>query len=371
MKSETILRALAAAEPDYLEQAAEDRSARRGSLRASRLISPLAAALAVLLLATAVAAAALLGPKITLKKTGEEAFELLLGGGEAAPDAPGYLAQYYLPTALPESAKLNDMQLDHGTHFDWTVPTASGNGQIAFSQEPLPLYNLNEETSIVSGEGFGELEQGTLELDGAQYWTLTGTTVAGDIGIFYWKDPASHYLMSAFFNELIPQADREAFLRSVKPVEAKEVYALMGIGKEAAWSLGWLPERFEPRSFTLSVDGWDGTVIQSHAEDGHGDDIYLQQNFTGDGLNHLTKAEREIDGVHVEIYTAETEIDGETWLQETWRWVAPDSGIELRLTFLDRTREGAGFTEEEKLAVYRGLTVSTLEELQSAVYHQK
>lgn len=354
------------------EALVRSRSAGRGSFRASRLFSPLAAALAALLLAGAVAAAVLLGPKITLKQTGAESFELLLGGGEAAEDAPGYLSQYYLPTALPESAKLNGVQLSHGAHYDWTVQAAAGGGQIAFSQEPLPLHNMNEETSIVTGEGLGKLEQGTMELDGTQYWTLNGTTAAGSIGIYYWKDPDSHYLMSAVFSETVPQADREAFLRSVKPVEAKQAYAVMGIGKEAAWSLGWFPEGFESQSFTLSVDGrGEAVVIQSHAADGHGEDIYLQQNFRGDGLDHLTKTEREIDGVPVELYTAETEIDGETWLQETWRWTAPGSGIELRLTFLDRRREGAGFTEAEKLAVYRGLTVSTLEELDVAAYHQK
>lgn len=354
------------------EALVRSRSAGRGSFRAPRLFSPLAAALAALLLAGAVTAAVLLGPKITLKQTGVESFELLLGDGEAAVDAPGYLAQYYLPTSLPESAKLNGVQLSRGAYYDWTVRTAAGDGQIAFSQEPLPLHNGNEDTSIVTGEGLGKLEQGTMELDGTQYWTLNGTTAAGSIGIYYWKDPDSHYLMSAVFSETVPQAEREAFLRSVKPVEAKQAYAVMGICKEAAWSLGWLPEGFESQSFTLSVDGWgEAVVIQGHATDGHGEDIFLLQNFWGDLLDQMTKTEREIDGVPVEVYTRETEFDGETWLQETWRWFAPGSGIELQLTFLDRRREGAGFTEAEKLAVYRGLTVSTLEELDVAAYHQK
>lgn len=340
----------------------EQAAAPRRTARSARLFSPLAAVLAALLLLTVAAAALVLGPKLAVTKRGNDSFVLSLEGGQAAKDAPGFLAQYYLPTQLPESSLLTHGEIDCGTHFVWKLSSAAGEGQISFSQRPLAQGSELRAIAETDGLNPDQLNQETRELDGTQYWTLTGKSSLGEFGWYYWKDPTSHYLFSAFFTEAVPQEARASFLRSVRPADQAELCELMGVSGETVWSLGYLPEHYVLERFSLSASG-DGMVVQSKAADSQGHEILLQQNFTGDDLDHLDKSERLLDGSSVSVFTARAEVDGAVWSQETWRWFPGEGKPELRLSFFDTGRGGSPLSDEEKLAVYRGLRQDPAEQL--------
>ncbi len=364
MKSETILRALANARPEYLEQAAEQRENNGRSLRALPRVGLIAAVLAALLLITGVSAAVLRAPRIHTAKRSRDSYDLSVDGSEAAEDAPGYLARYYLPTALPEGSRLFSATLSWSLHLDWTVRTPKGDGQIAFTMDPLRKGTNPSEH--VDGLDLDDLEQGVCEIGGIQYRTMTYATEAGEAAWYYWKDPQNHYLMKAYFTEVIPQDAREAFLSSVAPAGQQEVLALMGLEDQTVWCLGRLPEGVKVDSCAVDNLNVGPMSAQTGASDGRGHNVYLQQNCARLQTDYSAydKTEIRIDGTTITCYTQQADYEDSILRQETWRFLAPDGTTELELTFF--TLDGTEFTEADKLTVFRGLTPTPVRELDLA-----
>ena len=360
MNSETILRALSHAEPAYLEHAAETQTRKTRDLRTARRLSSIAAVIVLAMLVVSVSAAVIYGPKIFAQKKSNDSFDLTILGSEAAEDAPGYLAQYYLPTQLPEGSTLDNGTLAWELHLDWTVETGNGSGQITFFQEPL--YKDIEEYSFLNmgGLDLDDLTQGTCEIGGVSYWTMSYSSVYGDTAWYYWKDAGSHYLFGAFFSEVIPQADREAFLASVTPVDAERVFAALGIQDVSVWYLGALPDGWQVESYALyaALDSLAG--FHTKASDNRGHNTYLE-NCVQDAFVGYTETDMEIDGVPIRCYAAQTDVEGNLLRQETWCFTAPDGKTRLYLTFY--TTDGTQLPEADKLTVFRGIRSVTLQEL--------
>lgn len=370
MKPETILRAVASAKPEYLEQAAEDRTQKQHSLRSSHRFAPLAAVIAIALLITGVAAAVVYGPKIFIREYSNGDFALVLQGGQTAEDAPGYLAQYYLPTELPEESTLNNGGLSWLLHLDWSVHTASSDGQITYIQHPL--YNVAGDYSFAGMPGdLNDREQGSCVIADTEYWTLTHRSDWGDATWYYWLDPAHHYIFEAFFNEGISQTDREAFLRSVTAVDTQEVYAALGLRNQPVWYLGSVPEGLERDGCGLDVSADGSVVIWSGASDNLGHDIRLFQDMPPmlDDLTLYTETELEVDGVAVRCLTRQIDVEYEIWQEETWCFTASDGTTELYLTFF--STDEVGLPEADKLTTFRSIAKTAAQNFDIAEFQRR
>ena len=363
MKSETILRALSAAKSEYLEQAAEPQKVRKRSMRRFSNIGLIAAALAGILLITGAAAAVMIyAPRIILTKQSEESFDLTIKNTARAEDTPGYLAQYYLPTALPEGSVLANGNASWGLYLDWDIPTTGGNGQIAFSQFPLRKDMPEETFRSWSGIDSDALTQGTCEIGGTQYWTLTHASVYGSATTYFWTDPANHYLLDASFSEVIPQSAREAFLRSVAPASQLDVFAMMGIEHQTAWCLGNLPEGWQVNSYELNTN--DASLCAStSASDGIAHDIFLKQGaiLSKEDTISYEQTKLVVDSIPIDCYIALTAVEGNSRREEIWCFSAPGGNTPLQLTFF--SDDGSEFTESEKLQIFRGLQETAMQDL--------
>lgn len=362
MRSETILRALSHAETEYLEQAAAPQALKQRHARRVTKLGLIAAAAAVVLLVGGVTAAVLYAPQIILTKKSEDVIELAIPNNDVAADAPGYLAQCYLPSALPEGSELLCGTLSWGLHADWSVPTPNGDGQIAFSQVALHKDLTENRFRAWMGIDADDLTQDTCEIDGRPYLMLSHSSAYGDAVTYFWKDPASHYLMDATFNEVIPQNDREAFLRSIAPVSQQKVLECFGVTEQTAWRLGELPEGWRLTSYGLDTDE-TGLHTYCTASDGIAHDVYLEQRSypNEEEFAAYEKEEAEIDGIPVTRYIALTEVEGHPWRQEVWCFAAPDGSAFLQLTFF--STDGAEFAQSDRLLVFRGLRQLTAKEL--------
>lgn len=361
MKSETILRAVAHAKPEYLEQAAQPMENKRRSAHSLPRFGLVAAVIAVLLI-TGVAAAVIYGPQIFLTKKSDDSFDLMIKNSEAAEDAPGYLAQYYLPAALPEGSVLTSGTLSWDLHLDWLVPTPNGGGQITFSQTPLRKYLPEDHFVSWGGLNPDDLTQGTCEIGGTAYWTLSYATGHVDATTYFWKDPANHYLMNASFNELVPQEVRESFLTSVSPASQQEIYACLGVAEQSAWRFGAMPAGWSVNSYGLDASEVSFST-HSSASDGIAHDVYLEQRSfqNEDDFTAFEKREREIDGTAVTCYTQQADVEGNHWVQETWCFLAPDGNTALQLTFF--SADGTAYSEEDQLTFFRGLQQAAVQNL--------
>lgn len=367
MKSESILRALAFADNQYLEEASEKQNISQSKKRTSSLFLPIAAALAFLILISGVAAAILNSPQIKADKTSETSFDLIVFGSDAAEDAPGYLAQYYLPTAVPEGSKLTSEIMSWFLLMDWSVPTPDGEGQIIFEQRAL--YNDLDEYSFAGFNGISldEFSQGSCQIGNTSYWTIS----CGDATTFYWKDPENHYLMSAFFNEPISQDMRKAFLMSVAPASQAEVFYVMGVAEQSVW----LPKSL-PDSYTISVFSLykiENASISANATitDHQGHDIILEQgkNLSREDFKDWDNTEQLINGVSVCCYHSQNNIDGEILYEEVWCFMSADNQTELQIRFCTCSTDE--FTEAEKLTVFRSLAPIPAQELDMTSMNQR
>lgn len=358
MNSEAILRSVAFADPEYLEQALKPQKMTQRSKRKARFLVPIAAVFSLMLLAAGVAAAVIYGPHIVAAKTQEDSFDLILFGGDAAEDAPGYLAQYYLPAQLPEGSRLKRGMVSWISEMIWTVPIGDTEGEITFHQvalrkdlEEYPFLNW-------SGIDLDDMKQDNQKIGGVSCWIIRD----GSFETYFWNDPENHYLLYASFNEPIPQKMREDFLNSVAPASQTDVCRMMDVEERTVWYPNDLPDRFEIYPFALYVSNDPSETGFAVASDHQGRSVTLVQgkHLSKEEFDSFKKSERDIDEISVCCYVSTKEMDGGTIKDEVWCFTL-DGKTELQLDFCSCNTDV--FTEADMIEVFRGLAEVPIETL--------
>lgn len=276
MKPEDIMNALGSADSAYLTQAMEEPAVR------TRRVSPLGRmaliAAAVLLLAGSVfAAVTVLAPKKTVPAPAiaetEAApgwYELYFENNPAAENAPDAIADYYLPTAIPAEYSLAWSQLNNPTgkvlsaSAGWEVdplPNGGagspdsvelGDGSVftpykmaEYTVKPLKVLNGADPFAYVQAGGtsafvvedMSKVEKSGVVLNGVEYVVYDVSKEAAsflmmDETWYFWTDDANRYLFSFRFSAPVPQAEREAILTSVAPVDEQTWNKFYHLGEE-------------------------------------------------------------------------------------------------------------------------------------------
>ena len=382
MKNETILRAVGAARADYLDHALE-----RPAEKPRRLVRPVAriaviAAVMVLLVTSAFAAWS--AWSMGSRKLSDNWYEMYFQENPAAADAPETLEQYYLPAALPEGYTRDFSRVTYGDAFstesavswvygdpdaqqsalvdEWTKTwTRDENGaplpltedqlavlekehpipsvkiqEVSFSQKPLLSLPKDNVFDTLGGRDLGEMVRGGTTLNGVAYVTMTHTGEDGDSTWYYWVDDACHYVFSMYFTAGIPQADREAILSSVAPVDREAYLAIMGIGSRSVWLADAELDGYTAKSVALIV-GKNGKVnTMSDWQDGAGHVITcsMGNTYTDEDFANAKRAEFTVNGTPVTSFVSEENADGQIWRDENWYFIAPDGVTHVWINFL-------------------------------------
>ena len=440
MNPETILQALGAASPELLELPSREAPARsvRRPLRKALLL----AAAVVLLVTTVFGAAA--GVRWAVKrwsadaKIGERSldgnwYELYFENNPAAPDAPETLAQLWLPKA-PEGYVREHAAISYGTAFEtenravWTLgdwaaeleaavdawaeahPKALTAEELAVweAEHPAPSLRLDEVSfsqkplkALLGGDVFAvfgtvapeKLTRSGEILGDTEYVVYTYAGEEQDPGApgtwYFWLDEARHYIFCMEFSEGVPQADREAFLRSVKPVDRETWLSRCGVeawqtrqetnarenrGRAAReetllpvdrfYTADFAPEGYEASDVLVIPGAGVPLVHMQEWQDGKGHSISFLQGWTMDeddfdGWDHSV---RSLGGAEADIWVTSYpgESSGETWREEFWRFTAPDGQTVLFLEFF--TCDDSDLPDELKLSLFWSVREANPEE---------
>ncbi len=418
MRPESILLALGKAKQEYLEL--PEQGAARGAGRPVRR-ALLIAAVVVLLVTTAYGAVSGVRYLVkNVKKWSAEApirerkldnnwYELYFEENPAAADAPETIAQYYLPKA-PAGYRREHAVLSYGDAFEtesgvvwvygdpaaaldaamdaWAAEHPSGMTQeelaawekehpaptvrveeVSFSQKPLKALRdgnvfavfgtLQPERLVKSGEIIDETEYVVYT-----YAPGEGEHRSGTETWYFWLDEARHYIFCMSFSEGIPQADRESFLRSVKPVEREAWITRCGLadwhenneavarenrvrtarGEELLPVNRFYLSDFAPAGYAgssaLVVGGESGALTYMQEwQDGKGRSasFYLGWTMDEDDFKDWDHDTRSLGGAEVDVWVRSfyEASDDSVWREEYWRWTAPDGETVLFLYFFN------------------------------------
>ena len=181
------------------------------------------------------------------------------------------------------------------------------------------------------------------------------------------------------FSEGIPQADRESFLRSVKPVEREAWITRCGLadwhenneavarenrvrtarGEELLPVNRFYLSDFAPAGYAgssaLVVGGESGALTYMQDwQDGRGHNISFMQGWTmdADDFEGWEHSVRSLGGAEVDIFVRSypEESSGDTWREEFWRFTAPDGGTVLFLEFF--TCDNSDLPDDMKLSLF-------------------
>lgn len=427
MKPESILKALGRADPALLELP----PAKGGGKRLDKPLRRglLAAAAAALLITTAyagVAGARYLARRwsgdapISERKLADNWYELYFADNPAAEDAPDTLEQFYLPTA-PAGYVREHTTLSYGDAFEtenslswipedaladyarevsrweaahpaamtqaeltaWEAEHPAPVGKIPsvhFSQKPLKALMDGNVFAIFGTLHSGEPKKSGEILGNTEY--VTYTWAEGDEGeetCCFWLDEARHYIFCMSFSGEISRTDREAFLRSVKPVERETWKERSGLRDWQAanrnnqaenrsrasrgekllpvnrfYTADFAPELWEASSYLVIGGETDSLAYTQEWQDGkgHSASFLLGWTMDDDDFAGWERSTRSLGGGEVDIFVRSfyEDSDDSTWREEFWRWTAPDGETVLFLYFF--SADNTDPEDEFKLSLY-------------------